>query len=500
MGTASLCFFQGVPSAKLFWSALADTLLLTAAFAVGWRVSAGIRNSRLGQSISDVVFLLFLAVPANAIWNAFQRVTARLNSGYWRVPGLLTFSGASKEAMYGGAALLVITAIYYHRESVRFVSRLLAFLFPAVVFMLAEAPWILIHPHVRTLVAVATARPSMTPVHVRPATRVVWILFDEMDYRLAFEGRTNANMTEFNRLASQSFHATNAYPPGGRTMISIPALLAGRFVTSSKVAGASELLIRYEGAASPVRWRTDQTIFAGERQRGWRIGVSGWYFPYERIFGEDIDAWHDQGWRLGLNPIHPFSGLMGDEFRILAESDSRSLLGLTRSAVEHKRLVNEVVEASIQRAVNPDLDLVYLHLPVPHFPFYYDAKTGEDANASHPITGYLDHLQLGDRTLGQIRHAIEEAGVADRTTLLVSSDHWNRSADMLDGRLDHRIPFLVNFPGDSTGVKYSEPFNSILSRRLVTEILMRRIRSASEAAAWIRRENRGLSESPYNAN
>jgi hypothetical protein len=500
MGTASLCFFQGPPSAKLFGSALADTTLLTALFAAIWRFAPILRKTRRGAVLTNLGFLVFLIVPANAVWNAFHRATARLNSGYWRIPGLLVFSNEFKVFMYVMVLLLLGVVFYFHQHSVRFAGRILFFLFPAVVFMLAEAPWILIHPHVTSARVESARRPAPAAPNPRPAQRVVWIIFDEMDYRLAFEGPTNLAMPEFNRLAARSLHAGRAYPPGGRTMISVPALLSGRFVTSSKVVGASDLLLRYQGSASPVRWRTDQTIFDIERERGWHTAVAGWYFPYQRIFGADIDAWHDQGWRLGLNPTRPFAGLMDDEFRILAESDSRSLLGLTHSALEHKRLVNEVVAVSLRRAADRNLDLVFLHLPVPHFPFFYDARTGQDATETHPVTGYLDHLQLGDHILGQICRAIRKGRLADKTTLLVSSDHWNRGADLLDGRIDHRIPFIVNFPGDSQGVRYSAPFNTLLSRRLVTAILEGKVHTAKEAAAWIQKQNGGLTESPYNNN
>ena len=267
-----------------------------------------------------------------------------------------------------------------------------------------------------------------------------------MDYRLAFESATNARLPEFNQLARQSLHAVKAYPPGGRTMISVPALLSGRPVTSSNAAGVSDLLVRYAGSSRAVRWSTEQTVFDLERQKGWRIGVAGWYFPYSRIFGADVDAWQDQGWRLGLNPSRSFTGLMSDEFRIVAEGNSLAMIGKTRSVVEHERVVTEVVAEATRKAADPELDMVFLHLPVPHFPFYYDARTGRDATDVRPVTGYLDHLQLGDHILGQIRRAIKESGVEGRTALLVSSDHWDRGAYSTRRKdRDHRIPFLVDF-------------------------------------------------------
>ena len=349
--------------------------------------------------------------------------------------------------------------------------------------MAAEASWVLIHPPARASREDPANRPA--PSQGRHGRRVVWILFDEMDYRLAFESAVNARLPEFNRLARQSLFAVKAFPPGGRTMISVPAPLSGRLVAASNPAGVSDLLVRYEGTTSAVRWSTDQTVFDVERRKGWRTGVAGWFIPYARIFGADIAAWQDQSWRLGLNPNRPFAGLMADEFRVLAEGKSQSLLGNSLTVMEHQRLVHEVVAESIRKASDPALDLVFLHLPVPHAPFFYDARTGQESARPRPVIGYPDHLQLGDQVLGRIRRGMQEAGVADETILLVSSDHWNREADLLDGKIDHRVPFLLSFPGDSHGLRYTEPFNTILSRRLVTAILEGEIHSAAEAATWI---------------
>jgi hypothetical protein len=203
---------------------------------------------------------------------------------------------------------------------------------------------------------------------------------------------------------------------------------------------------------------------------------------------------------LGLNPTRPFPVVMADEFRMLGEGKTPALFGKPRNVVEHQRLVGEVVAEATRRAADPALDLVFLHLPVPHFPFYYDAETGKDAEPLRPVMGYLDHLQLGDHVLGEIRRAMQAAGLGDRTVLLVSSDHWNREADRIDGRMDHRVPFLLSFPGDSGGVRYAAPFNTVLSRRLVTAIMNGEIGTAAEAAAWLDRSKGGLTESPYNAN
>jgi hypothetical protein len=502
-GTANLSFFQGAASVRQFAALLTDTILLPGGFLLLWRLGSGLRKLPGGEIVVDLGFLVFLAVPANAVRAVLLPLSSKLNLDYWRHLSLHGFQTVLKFSLFGGIVLLAAALLYFHRRLAHIAFRVLVFLFPLFPFILAESSWVVTHPPSDTSQA-GNPSAGLRPIDFRAGglhgQRVVWIIFDKLDYRLAFESATNAHLPEFNKLARQSLHAVKAYPPGGRTAISVPALLAGRLVTGSTPAGVSDLLIRYEGSTSAVRWSTDQTVFDVEREKGWRTGVAGWYFPYSRVFGADVDAWQEQDWRLGLNPNQPFLRLMTDQLRVLVSSKAQSLVGRPLTAVEHRRVVGEVVAESMRKAADPALDLVFVHLPVPHEPFYYDASTGQDAVPPRPVIGYLDHLQLGDHVLGQIRQAMNEAGVAGHTTLLVSSDHWNQEADLIDGKMDHRVPFLVRFPGDSHGLEYSAPFNTILTRRLVTAIMEGEIHSAADAAQWIDSEKGTLVESPYNAN
>jgi hypothetical protein len=513
---AAFCFFQvwscflstnpdrlfhfGAPSVKVFAVLLADTTLLTGLIVAAWRMSGKIRRSRAGALIADVVFLLFFAIPANALWCVFQRATIFFHLESWRNANFQRFL---RMPAWVGPLLVLAAVLYFHRQLARILYRLLIVLFPLVPFMTAQVVWILTRPPAMAKASVnAVNGPKYAglPAGTHHPHRVVWIIFDELDYRLAFESPANAHLPEFNRLARQSLEASSAYPPGGRTMISVPALLSGRLITNTREAGISDLLVRYAGDTKATHWGTADTVFDVQREKGWRAGVAGWYLPYKRIFGADINAWEDQSRRLGLDPTRSFAGLIGDEFRVLGDSRARSLTGTSRIVLEHRRLVQEISAEAAHRAADPDLDLVFLHLPVPHFPFFYDARTGQTASEPRPAIAYLDHLQLGDLILGQIRQAMVESGVAGRTTLLVSSDHWNRESDLIDGRTDHRVPFLLHFPHTSGGLRYRAPFNTILSRRLVTAIMNGEVQNTDAAARWIDREKGGLVESPYNSN
>ena len=78
--------------------------------------------------------------------------------------------------------------------------------------------------------------------------RVVWIIFDELDYRRIFSNREpGLNLTHFDWLARRSVHATNANSPAGATLYSIPALLAGTPLGGAGVHIAKPRIEREDG-------------------------------------------------------------------------------------------------------------------------------------------------------------------------------------------------------------------------------------------------------------
>jgi len=138
--------------------------------------------------------------------------------------------------------------------------------------------------------------------------------------------------------------------------------------------------------------------------------------------------------------------------RSLFENIYRSPFGQSLSTIRHASMTAEVVARALQVARDRAVGFALLHLPVPHPPYFYNAATGINDRAAAPITGifeqnqqgYIDALALTDRTLGKIRRAMEQAGVWDTTSVLVSSDHPYRHRPALDGKLRSKhVPYLL---------------------------------------------------------
>ena len=128
-----------------------------------------------------------------------------------------------------------------------------------------------------------------------------------------------------------------------------------------------------------------------------------------------------------------------------------------------------------------------VHLPIPHAPHAYDRKTGEFTLGNSPIAGYVDSLALLDRTVGEIRRSMENAGTWDSTTVLFTSDHPYRESMQLDGKNDPRIPYILKLASQKEGVEYTQQFNTVLTADLLIEVLRGEIADARSAAEWLDR-------------
>jgi hypothetical protein len=200
-------------------------------------------------------------------------------------------------------------------------------------------------------------------------------------------------------------------------------------------------------------------------------------------------------------PLLPFTGGLRERWLRYSEGDYR---------VPHLGAYQSLTRAAISLAGNPSLGLAFVHLPVPHPPYIYDRQRGAiDITAQRE---YLDNLSLTDRTLGELRQAMEKAGTWDSTTILISSDHWWRTDYWESVQLDnfwsakdtqsvadandHRVPFLLKLAGEKTAGTYVAPFNTVLSHDLILEIMGGRITNSGQVTMWLD-AHRTIGESPY---
>lgn len=301
-----------------------------------------------------------------------------------------------------------------------------------------------------------------------PPRRVVWIIFDEWDYRLSFVDRpASVSMPAVDQLGRDSFFAGAALPPARDTRFSMPALVHGRLLPTMQLG-------------------SDPNLFSRVRSNGWNAGVVGWYLPYCReLAGELSTCYWDQLHDLSNAGGTAFAAALQYQTRSLFETNRRSLFGQTTVARRHADQYMDLLQHACVSIGDPRLALTLVHMNIPHASFFYDARTrGFDANL-RIATGYSSALVLVDLTLGKLLDSLRESGLADKTALVVSSDHWLRNSVQVDGKEDHRVPFIVHLPDGGPGVRYEKEFPTLITQELILELLRNRIRTQADVAQWI---------------
>jgi hypothetical protein len=346
--------------------------------------------------------------------------------------------------------------------------------------------------------------------------RLVWIVLDEFDPSVAFDRRPgDLQLRALDQLRAESFVATNAYAPGSWTLDALPTLWTGRPVSEAREVGPRDLRLTFVGVDGQHLLAESDTVFAQAHAAGFRLGIAGWYHPYCRLFGhvaEQCESVSSNDAVLAFRRAE-FAAERGTfamvpllvwwhapwSFEALVKGGlvrSRAEAEETRILPQRAETYRRVHARTLAMVRDRSLALVFAHYPVPHLPGFYDSNRGEiDITTSH---SYVNNLALADRAVGELRRALEEAGLSGRTTLLVHSDHalrpriWKRLEQwtpeleaLTGGRQSAFTPFMLKLPGQHKGIEYDRPFNAALARDLVMAVLDGRLQSAADVTKWL---------------
>jgi len=494
-----LAYYSKVPPNGLMGGLMLNILLLAALF---WMAAEVAERSRTPILRALVRWIFFVVALLTASFNKLAVIfEARMGT-----LGLVLF------ALLALAVLAVFTRMRDRIAHALAVLLLIASPFVLVTF--AQGAWLLYQVNATMNFADLPPAP-MLPAKSGP--RVVWLVFDEMDQKQTFIARDpSVQLPEFDRMRAESFYAENAHPPARATELSLPALLTGKLVSKATPLGSDELILEFGEDKTPHRFSREPNILSATHAQGMNIGLTGWFHPYCRIGGIAVELsrchWQDGGILLGeIRRDASIPTSMLDELLDIPTVtwELRHVPGFIsageRERGEELHDYQELAPLAIQNAADPALGLVVLHMPVPHPHGIYDRKTGQFSTSE--ARGYLDNLALADRTLGEVRAAMEKSGVWKDSIVIASADHWWRSDFWSthfgwspdDARalapVDHRIPFLVRFP-DANAKSYTPQFNTVLTHDLVLAIFNGEVKDANAAAAWLD-AHKSIGDSPY---
>jgi len=100
--------------------------------------------------------------------------------------------------------------------------------------------------------------------------------------------------------------------------------------------------------------------------------------------------------------------------------------------------------------------------------------------------GYFGNLALADHFLGELRRAMEEAKLWDRTTILITSDHEWRFPYLYDGKRVRKVPFLLKMRSQNEQSVYETPFYpTLVAKDLLLQVLTGHLNSSREVVDWL---------------
>ena len=199
--------------------------------------------SRLLHLAAHILFFLLLLLPLDFIRMEFFNITDYQIFKFFEQPVMLL-----------SEVVLVWLFVWQHRLAAKIAASFVGILSPLAIFMVIKVILVVLGVLVLEQCLNEPAPPSVSPVRTGQP-RVLWIIFDEMDYRVTFEKpAAGFQFPEFERLRQESLFATSATAPADVTIMSMPALILGRRIASVAADDACDLTITFADTGKISTW------------------------------------------------------------------------------------------------------------------------------------------------------------------------------------------------------------------------------------------------------
>lgn len=393
----------------------------------------------------------------------------------------------------------LVLALYGKQTIYRAVRALLLITAPLAGVLTATQTWSSFGPGSKPIIPqLAGAVPSPRQ------ERLIWIVFDEFDYNLAFKSRPQGiEMPELDRLRSESFFAHAALPPANDTMESMASYLFGR-----PVAKFEPMAPRYEARIASgelVALANQPDVTSEARRYGVDTFVVGWWLPYCELLSGHLTGCVNAS-VAAVRPSGILDSLAGQwsylfqehwlMTRFSPEAQLRAPWFGWDLRMDQYMGYELLHKESLRVVTGSGGRFALLHYPIPHPLGIYDRRENRLSLGTH--TNSIDNLELVDRTLRELRRAMEEAGVWDQTNLIVTSDHplrpdewikfdsWTEEERRLTGNIQREtVPCLIKIAGSKSRLESDRRFSTIALSSLSLELLQGRIRSVSELDGFL---------------
>lgn len=473
-------YFESPPNAYSYLGAICLTIVL---FFVVYLLIFLYRNSKnkIFRVVISLVFISSLLIVVGYIRESSNIVQIAPDHLliYFDV-SLLIFTG-----LIGGGALFGIVLFYRRRLGHVFYFAVLV-LSPFGLIMMGQLIW-----GAGTAFALTPKADPFTknsgPAEVSTEEgvihrKVIWLVFDTLEPRALFEGRPKGWVfPEFDKLRAEGYYANNVKQTAQKTLLAIPSMLTGHRISETEILPDPDLLIRSESFGGTHRLSQEKTIFHRAHSLGLRSAIVGFYHPYCRFFEGLLSKC------LRLAVLSPEKFPRRNLLQVMwLQLRALSIFHRRQSMIDAYKILSERGRAI---ALDPEIDLAFVHMTVPHKTYVYDSEKQDFTLFNFGITGYFDNIVLADRFLARLRSGLKNRGLWDEVTIVVTADTGWPNSVRYYGDNPRKIPLLIKLPGQTTAVPlpqpFNEPLNGIILHNLVLDLLVGKLTTYKDLEQWL---------------
>ena len=277
---------------------------------------------------------------------------------------------------------------------------------------------------------------SETPVTQKPGSRIVLVVFDELDPVHAIEKwPSKYPENEFMKASKQSLYFADCAMPGPETLYSLPAMTIGHTVDKAKAADNHTLNLIIEGKKR--EWNEKPNVLLEAKDT---VGASamGWYHPYDRVFPGIEGKFYE---RVSDNPVFCFcllfDFLIERPFQMVGKNSQTKMLNTFYS--QRQREMIESFHREVPKFIDDHFGVILLHVPCPHGPYVMRPVEGDplgfDPESYYGAAAYA----------GEIYRTIEKTLKAGSVpyTLIATSDH-NLRIPLNGIKPCGRVPMIIS--------------------------------------------------------
>ena len=427
-----------------------------------------LENFRTHAQLSGLFYFIFFLFPIKAVVLNFVDLTFVFNNH-------IIYPVVFCIAIF---IFVVFLLVEYPSKFIVFCQSMLIVFFPYLLFSFGQAMQLAFFQETIEY-SHYQEKPRYAP---QSMTRIILLVFDELDFRLTFEARPDyLKLPYLDDIRKKSFFATNAYSCASDTKRALPSIITGKHVVDAHTLGQNDLMIKISGFAEDVTFSSQENLFSDMNTSGLRSTAIFYYHPLERIFGKYIDFAYPYGCIFEGNSFGESSlEILLNQNRALFETSHYSIFGQSLILEKHIDQYVSMLD-NLKKTITQDLsDFIFVHWSIPHIPFIYDLNNNKLADQGAKPTNYFGNLKLVDLTLGQILDHLKNNGWVNKTWLIITSDHIYRESKLIDGKEDYRVPLVVYPPGGMNPIECGNSLPNYRIRNLVQMIASGKIKAGQE--------------------